>query len=437
MHRIRRCGAVLPLLALPVMAAAQWELVWSDEFNGPAIDTSKWTHEVNGWGGGNNELQYYTARPQNSFIQDGSLRIRAIKETFTGPDGTRGYTSARMVSAGKGDWRYGRIEARARLPLGQGLWPAIWMLPTDWVYGGWAASGEIDIMEYRGNEPNRIHGTLHYGGEWPNNTYSGDFTDGPDYSADFHVFAVEWDEMEIRWFVDGIFYQSQTSWFSTAGDYPAPFDQRFHLILNVAVGGNFLPDPPPDANYFPQEMAVDWVRVYKRVEAPYLGSAITLPARIEAEHFNWGGNDIGYRDLTSSQLGSGFRENESADIQPTTDAGGGFNVGYVQPGEWMQYFVETDSASMWTIDFRVASNNNGGIIRVGAFDSFDAEVDRVSVAVPHTNGWQNWTTVSTAPLQIPQGVSKLRVEVVSGEFNINWLEPQQVPDSSTEIWMIF
>lgn len=437
MTQRRTLATLLSLFLLPAMLPAQWELVWSDEFDGPEIDSSKWTHEVNAWGGGNNELQYYTARPENSFIQEGTLRIRAIKETFTGPEGTRGYTSARMVTAGKGEWRYGRIEARARMPLGQGLWPAIWMLPTDWVYGGWAASGEIDIMEYRGNEPNRVHGTLHYGGPWPANTYSGDVYEGPDFSQDYHVFTVEWDEMEFRWYVDGVHYLTQTNWFSTAADYPAPFDQRFHIILNVAVGGNFLPDPPPNADYFPQEMSVDWVRVYRRLAEPYHGVPFQIPVRIEAEHFNRGGNDIGYRDLTSSQRGSGFRETESVDIQASTDTGGGFNVGWVEPGEWLDYFVETAVASLWTIDVRAASNNNGGIIAVVSLDDEGAEVDRVEVAIPHTNGWQNWTTVSSAPLQIPPGVSRLRVEMISGEFNLNWIEPQQMPHSSTDIWMIF
>ena len=120
-----------------------WNLVWSDEFDSPNIDLTKWEHEVNGEGGGNNELQYYTDRVLNSFIDDGKLVIRALKESYTGPDGTREYTSARLRTKYKGDWKYGRFEISAKLPIGQGLWPAIWMLPTDWVYGGWAASGDL------------------------------------------------------------------------------------------------------------------------------------------------------------------------------------------------------------------------------------------------------------------------------------------------------
>lgn len=243
-----------------------WQLVWNDEFNGSSIDAQKWEHEVNAQGGGNNELQYYTARPENSYIDSGKLVIKALKETYTGPEGTREYTSARLRTKGKGDWKYGRFEIRAKLPFGQGLWPAIWMLPTDWVYGGWAASGEIDIMELLGQEPNKVYGTLHYGGEWPDNKHTGASYTLPNgtFSDDFHLFVLEWDTTAIRWYVDGVHYQTQTQWHSSGGAYPAPFDQRFHLLLNVAVGGNW-PGNPDDTTIFPQTMVIDYVRVYKKV----------------------------------------------------------------------------------------------------------------------------------------------------------------------------
>jgi beta-glucanase (GH16 family) len=242
-----------------------WTIVWNDEFNGPDIDMDKWEHEVNGWGGGNNELQYYTKRNVNSFIEDGNLVIQGLQETFTGPDGTREYTSARLRTKNKGDWKYGRFEVKALLPYGQGIWPAIWMLPTDWVYGGWAASGEIDIMEMVGHENKPVHGTLHYGGAWPDNVQSGDsfvLQEGT-FSGDYHVFTIEWKEGEIKWFVDGIPYLTQTQWFSDGQEYPAPFDQRFHILLNVAIGGNW-PGSPDHTTVFPQKMFVDYVRVYEK-----------------------------------------------------------------------------------------------------------------------------------------------------------------------------
>ena len=244
-------------------------VVWCDDFSGPEIDPLKWEFEVNGNGGGNNELQYYTDRPENARIENGALVIEAREETYTGPDGTRNFTSARLRTVNKGDWTYGRFEMRGKLPLGKGLWPAFWMLPTDWVYGGWAASGEIDIVELIGQEPDTVYGTLHYGGPWPENTSSAGGTawgthdyvlSGATFNDDFHVFAIEWEPGEFRWYVDGIHYQTQTDWYSTAASYPAPFDQAFHFIANVAVGGNW-PGSPNGTTQFPQQFQIDWVRV--------------------------------------------------------------------------------------------------------------------------------------------------------------------------------
>ncbi len=242
-----------------------WKLVWHDEFEGAAIDTTKWSFQIGdgseynipGWG--NKELQWYLA--ENGRVENGRLVITARKETV----GKFKYTSARMRTAKKGDWKYGRFEIRAKLPGGKGMWPAIWMLPTDWVYGGWAASGEIDIVELKGHLPNIVRGTLHYGGGWPNNRHTGDgdtLKSGA-FVDEFHLFALEWDSTEIRWYVDDSLYQTQTKWYTAGAPYPAPFDRRFHLLLNVAVGGNY-PGNPDETTVFPQMMAVDYVRVYQR-----------------------------------------------------------------------------------------------------------------------------------------------------------------------------
>ncbi|RPI01081.1 MAG: glycoside hydrolase family 16 protein, partial [Ignavibacteriae bacterium] len=179
-----------------------WKLVWNDEFNGTAVDMTKWEYEVNGNGGGNNELQYYTARDSNSFVKNGVLTIQALKESYQ----NKQYTSARMRTREKGDWKYGRFEIRAKLPYGQGLWPAIWMLPTDWEYGGWPASGEIDIMECLGQDPRKIYGTIHYGQSAATHQQSGGNYSLPStsssYAGGFHVFAIEWDSTSFRWYVD-------------------------------------------------------------------------------------------------------------------------------------------------------------------------------------------------------------------------------------------
>jgi beta-glucanase (GH16 family) len=263
-------------VVIPAPATPEWQLVWSDEFDGDSLDLSKWEYEIgrgpqnDGWG--NRELQYYTNRAENLRVADGTLKIIATNDPYRVTIGnnstTYTYTSARIRTKDKGDWKYGRFEFRAKLPEGKGIWPAIWMLPTDNVYGTWAASGEIDIMEMVGHEPNRVHGTLHYGGMWPNNIYDGmsyRLREGK-FSESFHDFALEWEDGEMRWYVDGVLYVRQTWWKTAGHPFPAPFDQRFHLLINMAVGGNW-PGSPDATTQFPQKLEVDYVRVYQRTPA--------------------------------------------------------------------------------------------------------------------------------------------------------------------------
>ncbi len=232
-----------------------WKLMWNDEFNGTKIDTSKWEYEVNGDGGGNNELQYYTANSSNSYLDNGALIICAQKENYEGKQ----YTSARMNTKYRGDWKYGRFEIRAKLPYGKGLWPAIWMLPTDNSYGGWPKSGEIDIMECLGDNTWKVYGTIHCADANGNHVqFGGNYSlplDSASFAGSFHVFAVEWDSTSIQWFVDSIKYYSVIR--------SSPFDQRFYLILNVAIGGDW-PGSPNEFTTFPQMMVVDYVRIYQR-----------------------------------------------------------------------------------------------------------------------------------------------------------------------------
>jgi len=243
----------------------EWKLVWHDEFEGQSLDYSKWGVEENAFGGGNNELQLYTDRKENVRVEDGKLVLEARRDTPNIAGTTREYSSGRVRTKHRGDWKYGRIEVRAKLPRGSGMWPAIWMLPTNSPYGGWAAGGEIDIMEYKGQEPDVVLGTLHYGAPWPDNLYSGDSYQLPEgnFADEFHTFAVQWKPGQIDWFVDGKKYQTQTEWSTTGGEFPAPFDQKFHLILNLAVGGGFVGPVGPDTK-FPQQMLVDYVRVYQK-----------------------------------------------------------------------------------------------------------------------------------------------------------------------------
>ncbi|MGC1637285.1 MAG: glycoside hydrolase family 16 protein [Candidatus Acidiferrales bacterium] len=253
--------------AFPQDEKSPWTLVWSDEFNaadGSRPNPAKWKFEVGGNGWGNHELEYYTNRPENSFIHNGNLVIQALKENFTGPDHvTRDYTSARITTQGLFEQAYGRFEARIKIPRGRGLWPAFWLLGNDIGTIGWPGSGEIDIMENIGKEPSMVHGSLHGPGYSGDRDYTSEYKlpGGVHFADDFHVFAVEWEPKTVRFFVDQDLYATFTPTRLPAG-MKWVFDHPFFIILNVAVGGDW-PGPPDATTTFPQTMLVDYVRVYK------------------------------------------------------------------------------------------------------------------------------------------------------------------------------
>lgn len=231
-------------------------LVWSDEFSGDAIDLAHWTYDLGASGWGNQELQNYTSSSENAYVNDGKLFIVAKQEGIH-------YSSARMKSIGLQEFQYGRIDVRAMLPFGQGIWPAIWMLGANFPTVGWPACGEIDIMEVIGSSPNILHGTIHYGADWTQHNYVGQSTylpSGETFADEFHVFSIDWDENGITWLLDDVpFYNVNTG---VTGGQPYPFDNPFFFILNVAVGGQW-PGYPDASTTFPQFMAVDYVRVFQ------------------------------------------------------------------------------------------------------------------------------------------------------------------------------
>jgi beta-glucanase (GH16 family) len=249
----------------PVTPGGRLTLVWNDEFAADRLDPGTWFFEtgdgsqygIPGWG--NNELQWYL--PDSAMLEDGKLVITARRQSSNG----KSYTSARINTRDRFAFRHGRIEARIRLPAGQGLWPAFWLLPQENAYGTWAASGEIDVLEARnlgGTGGNTIYGGLFYGGPWPRQIGSGEeYVVASNVTTDFHVYALEWDDAEIRWYVDGTLFAVRNSWSSTGGAFPAPFDRPFHVLFNVAVGGNY-PGPPTSGTVLPVTMEVDYVRVY-------------------------------------------------------------------------------------------------------------------------------------------------------------------------------
>ncbi|MDG5800916.1 glycoside hydrolase family 16 protein [Marinilabiliaceae bacterium ANBcel2] len=262
-----RGGFILLVVLISLTGCANqsdsWTLVWSDEFNYEGLpDNTKWSYDTDGnaYGWGNNELQYYTTkRDSNAYVDGEHLYITAHNEKYKGFD----YTSARLITKEKGDWLYGKIEVKAKMPKGVGVWPAIWMLPTDWEYGGWPSSGEIDIMEFVGYDPDSVHTTVHT--EAFNHmigTHKGAATYLPTVSEEFHKYTIKWCENKIEWFIDDKLVFTFEN--SGRGYKEWPYDKRFHLLLNVAVGGDWGGLHGIDDDIFPTSMVVDYVRVYQK-----------------------------------------------------------------------------------------------------------------------------------------------------------------------------
>ncbi len=513
--------AAASLIALP--AAASWSLVWSDEFDGSSLDPANWTPDIGdgcpnlcGWG--NNELEYY--RSENIQVTGGNLVLTAKEEYYGG----RAFTSGKVTTRNKQSFLYGRIEMRAKLPYGNGMWPAFWMMPQDDVYGGWAASGEIDIME-SANDMSSIGGTLHFGGTYPENTSTGGSYSpgGANFSDDFHVYAIEWEPDVMRWYVDGNLYSTKYSsqWYSASApaNPRAPFDQEFYIILNAAVGGWYTGCTSSGCvtDDLPQQFVIDYVRVYEDIDnfpptvaitspapgaaipagdivieaaaedsdgtvvkvefyrndtylgedtaspysftwasAPdgcyeivakatddlgatgtdmiditvgagcgqesYLGYPHAIPTRIQAEDFDVGGAGVAYKDADVGNNGAQYRTSEDVDIEICYDAGGGYGVGWLEEGEWLEYTVNVPVGGEYPIDIRVASLMTGGVFHL----EFDG-VDRTGeVTVPVTTGWQNWETVSTTAV-LASGEHVMRFVPETDGFNVNWFEFPAAP----------
>ena len=497
-------------------AHATYSLVWSDEFNGTGLDAANWTPDIGngcpslcGWG--NNELEYY--RAENVTVSGGNLVLTTLEESYAGSS----FTSGKVTTRGKQTFLYGRIEMRAKIPTGGGMWPAFWMMPQDDVYGGWAASGEIDIME-SSNATTSIGGTLHFGGSWPDNTSTGASYSlgGPSFADEFHIYAVEWEPDVMRWYVDGVLFSIKTSaqWYTDAapGNPLAPFDQEFYIILNAAIGGEYTGCTYPACitASLPQQFLIDYVRVYKDIvniaptvaitspvadanpptgditinatasdadgsivtvefysgaaylgedttspyaftwtsvpngcytilaraiddlggsdtdtvditvgagcgQLAYLGNPYVLPAKIEAEDFDVGGEGVAYHDSDPGNNGGLYRPAEGVDIEACSDAGGGYNTGWTEPGEWLEYAVDVPVAGEYTIEARVASLSSGGTFHI-EFNGVDETGD---IAVPVTTGWQTWTTVSATAI-LSAGIQTMRFAPTTDGFNVNY-----------------
>lgn len=399
-----------------------YDLVWSDEFDYNGLpNSSNWGYDVMKPGTVNSELQNYTyQRLENARVENGKLIIEARRDYYQGYE----YSSARLVTKGKGDWLYGRVEVRAKLPSARGTWPAIWMLPTDWAYGNWPNSGELDIMEYVGYEQNKVHASVHT--QEKNFMVGGNFTEAytnETVEEDFHTYIMEWRPDRIDFFFDDIKYASYYN--EGRGSSQWPFDKRFHIILNLAIGGNWGGLKGVDNTAFPQRMEVDFVKVYKLrgadvVSLPYNSEIISLPGLIEAENYNTGCKGTSFFDKEDENLGKAYRT-EGVDIENTGDVGGGYNVGYINSGEFLTYDVEVLQQGTYTFNFRVAGTGTGAV---------GLEVDGVKLfsnqTISPTGGWQTWNNVKVQGVKLTAGKKQLRLTFNAGGFNLNYFNVELV-----------
>ncbi|WP_170172606.1 carbohydrate-binding protein [Hymenobacter rigui] len=376
-------AAALCLLGSFTAHAQTYQQVWADEFNGSI--SSSWVFETGGGGWGNNEKQYY--QRANATVTSTELQITARKQSVGGMP----YTSARMKTQGLKEFKYGKVEARIRMPLGQGLWPAFWMLGANINTVSWPACGEIDVMEHINTE-NKVYGTVH----WDSNghaEYGGNIITSPDA---YHVYSIEWEPTYIRWFVDGTKYHEINITNGTGGT--EEFQRPFFLLLNLAVAGNW-PGQTVDESKLPATMSVDYVRVYQKTTA---STAITLQAE-------------SYSAMNGVQ------------VEATTDTGGGQNVAYIDAGDWMAYNnVNFPTSGNYLLEYRVASPSGGTL----SSDLNAGAIQLGNTAIPATGGWQKWTTVSKT-VYINAGTYNFGVFAQTAGWNLNWIRISQAGSART------
>ncbi len=439
----------LVVLAKPTQVKAQtgtWSLVWQDNFDGPdgsGPDTSKWGFDVGGWGWGNQELEYYTTGNHNAQVVEDSnagdgksLQISA-KHEYIGVEcwyGPCQYTSTRLLTKNMFTWQYGRMEIRAKVPTGPGAWPAFWMLGQDIESAGWPTCGEIDIMEVTGNNPGKLYGTIHgpgySGANGVGQTY--DLPAGQAFSSDYHTFAVEWGPAAIRWYVDGTLYSTKTP-----ADIPAGttwvYDHPFFLLLNLAVGSNPGWPGTADPAAYPQNMLVDYVRVYADTglpsltptpttvpSSPFLGNPVALPGKIEFENFDLGGEGVGYHELSAGNQGGFAYRADAPDVDIAQFSPSDTIVNYFAGGEWMKYQVSVPTAGQYTFTINHAGPG-GGVFHLET----DSGQNLGYYTLPATdsnagNSWGIYKPYSNT-VSLPAGTYGLKV-VADSNGNLNNLD---------------
>ncbi|MBN2696020.1 MAG: family 16 glycosylhydrolase [Bacilli bacterium] len=468
-----------------------WQPIWCDEFSVDGLpDTSKWWYDTGASGWGNSELQYYTASdPDNARVEDGLLHITAIKEDYLGAD----YTSARLVTKYRGDWEYGRVQIMAKMPSGRGLWSALWMLPTDWEYGGWPDSGEIDIMEYVGYDKPTVYGTIHTAAfNHSLGTQIGFNTDVLTVESEFHLYEMIWEPRKIDLYVDGnkyAFFGFNPEINVERDNYEAwPFDQRFHLIMNIAVGGTWGGAQGVDDAIFPQSMVIDYVRVYQKDYAgmdrypPGDIASITVQDDSDSHlKIKWekAVDDVMVKEYyvfvdgvlyDSTSLNAMLISNLEPETQYVIDVCAKDFKGQI--GECRTLNVTTDPVQLVTEKIEAedylsmsgvtlqSTTDVGGGLNVGWIDTNDyleyslrvaeSGTYRVSYRVasnslageikiysggvlpltttslPVTGGWQIWTDVISDEFSLNEGVYTFKIRASLGGFNLNYFTFEKV-----------
>ena len=359
-----------------------YKLLWNDEFNGTSMDTAIWNYQQQAPGWANNELQEYTKSEDNVFVRDGDLVIKAVATPEA--DGKDYYTSGKVTTQHKEDFKYGKIVVRAKVPAGQGLWPAIWMMPTDErIYGQWPSCGEIDIMEVLGNDTKTAYSTIHYGN--PHAQQQGKLTlDQGSFSDGFHEYSLEWEPGEMRFYIDGVLIKTINDWFSSIQGvnekpYPAPFNQKFYLQMNLAVGGNWPGNPDATTDFSKAEFVIDYVRVYQK---PQYDTNVQKPAKTFREplpdgNLIYNGDFAEKEDLTDETnwqflllndgKGSAQINDGSIVITPQDEGTENYSIQLVQPelplinGTKYRITFEARAAAKRDITIGVSAPTNGWI----------------------------------------------------------------------------
>ena len=406
------------LMLLGLLASPKWELTLDQTFDGPkgqAPDTKVWGHDLGGGGYGNNELESYTDGAANAFLDgEGHLIIEARKEPTTGKDGiARDYSSARIKTKGNFEQRYGKMEARMRLPKGQGIWPAFWMLGADIDKVGWPACGEIDILEFIGKMPNTVYGTLHGPGYSGGASIQGK-TESPDLSERFHNYGVEWTPEKIVWTFDGKPFHTLEA--KDVGNKGWPFEKPQFLILNLAVGGQW-PGNPDATTVFPQRLVVEHVKVWKDANLKVDEAALAkrhaermgtvpvfkqpgpakIPGAVRLMDYQT------FSDSDDRNEGGAYRA-DGVDLGASGLAEAPYSVGWTRAGEWLTYTLDVAATGNYAVELTAASEGQGGRVAL--------EIDgkrAAAAAIPDTGGWTNWKAVDLGRVGLTKGRHTLKL----------------------------